>query len=215
MSRHDEEKSEADSVELDVLMKEYDIVSGEIRQRLATNERVMGLGLTIIVVGLTFAIKDNVKEILLFMPIGFFAVLFYALQNNTALVSLGGYRCHLQEQINARVGKKILTWETIAPKLVHKNATVAALYAIYGLILSFSIAVSFRTAWNSYPPYVFIVNLILIAIVTALLVFSLTRWFTIFRRTQATVWNETPQITTTDGTIGGRSASKRNRSKLS
>lgn len=134
-------------LEITILLKEYAVVSEEIKARIGTDEKALGFGVAILGVGLTWAIKESIREILLFLPIGLFGIFFFSLLNTSTLVALAGYRKYLADRINAKVESKILVWEAIGRTLVAKNPNFFAVSFVYLLFLTTLIVIGLRAAW--------------------------------------------------------------------
>lgn len=140
----DEEKK------IDLLLKEYEIISQEIEKRIGRSDKIIGYGLTILGVGIVYGLKEGINEIILAIPLGFFGVMFYAVFNTTIVMTLGGYRRSLGERINAFFDENILIWEAISKKLIHRCFALICLNSIYSTLLGLTIFISFYSTYSYY-----------------------------------------------------------------
>jgi hypothetical protein len=144
------DEKEKEKARLDLLMKEADTTGQGIRTILLTSERIIALGLTISGAGLAYGIKEKIYDVLLFLPVAVIGVFIYGTALFTELMSLGGYKKHLEEKINRLLGQNILLWESSIAHKRHSAFVKVALYIIYSLFLALTIYVSLSTALKYY-----------------------------------------------------------------
>jgi hypothetical protein len=168
---------------LEVLMKEYEAAWQQIQTRAGINEKIVGLGLTVLTAGLVYGIKEKVGEMLLVVPVGFFGIMFYSVFITTDIMSLGGYRRHLEERINAILGENVLLAEEIARKLIHRHFSLVCLYIIYAVALGLTIFLSLKTALQIYGSPTFAGLSIFLALLFFALLISLIKLNAVYDRT--------------------------------
>lgn len=144
-----------EELKIDLLIKEYESIGQGIRTLFITNEKIIGLGFTIIATGLTFGIKEEINEILLFLPVAIFGMMLYGVHIFTELMSMSGYRRCLEEKINVLLEDNILHWESSVVQKKHRTFGNYLLYIVYFLFLVLAIFVSLSTAWQHYSDKVF------------------------------------------------------------
>lgn len=133
MTRRRHDNLNKEELIIEVLIRECETVGQQINTFILANQKTIGLGLAVLSAGLVYGLKEQIKEVLLFLPIAAFGILFYGIRIITETMCLGGYKHHLEETINRILGKNILLWESfIAPNLLHGSVT-KFLYFIYAL----------------------------------------------------------------------------------
>ena len=128
---------------IDIMMREYENLSQFIRTLMQSTYVLIVISLTILFTGFGVAITEN--NILVFLiPFGIFASFFYGMYIYTTILSLGGYKKHLEEQINSLFPNRVLKWEYIARKHVHfsKSAIMIIILGFSFLVLSICKAVT-------------------------------------------------------------------------
>jgi hypothetical protein len=98
---------------IDILHKEYERVASHIRLLEATNDKIVGFGISIIVAGFAYGIQYKIAEIFFFLPVALIGVFLYATLQYYNLFWLGGYACAVEELINELAGHTLLYWETL------------------------------------------------------------------------------------------------------
>lgn len=172
-----------EEIKINLLIKECDSVGQGIRTLLLSSEKIIALGFTIIAAGLTFGLKEKINEILLFLPFAVFGVLLYGIYIFTELMSLGGYKCHLEEKINKTLGENVLLWELFIAKGRHRAFVKYFLYLIYVLFLGLTVFISLSTAWQHYTKSTFGGIVIGILFLTVGLIIALNKMNKVFDRT--------------------------------
>lgn len=87
----------------------------DIRSTESTNEKILGLGFALIGLGATAGIFQKVAPIFFVLPIAVVGIIACAAVCYLCIYSMGGYKRHLEDCINARAGETILVWEQLVP----------------------------------------------------------------------------------------------------
>lgn len=175
---------------IDILLKVYEITGHEIQTRAGTNQRILGLGLTVLGAGFIYGVKEGVKEILLLVPVGLFGVMFHSIFLTTGIMTLGGYRRYLEEKINTILGEHNLIWEKMARKLLHRHFSLAISYLIWTLALVLAIYVSLQNAWQFFGIQACLALLIVHASLLVALIFSIVKLSRAFDKAYQLAWIE-------------------------
>jgi hypothetical protein len=148
-------------IQIEVLLKEYASASEEIRLYLGEQEKVLALGITVLGAGSVYAFKEQLYLVLLFVPIGLFGVLFYAVLNSTILMSLAGYRQYIGGKVNEMSKNNLLIWEQISDELLSRNVVlIASLHVIYFFFLFSTIVISLWITLFHFGVVLFVVSFI-------------------------------------------------------
>jgi len=175
--------NEEEKLKIELLIKECESTGQAIRTMLLTNEKVMALGFTIISTGLVYGIKEKVSEILLFLPLAVFAVLFYGIRITAEIMSLGGYKRYLEENINSILRENVLLWESfIAPKM-HRSFVLLLLYIVYTFFILLVVFISLQTIWRYYTKETFWFMVIFLLSLSICLIISLSNLYKAFDTT--------------------------------
>lgn len=121
-----------------VLLKEYERLCTDIRSIESTNEKILGLGFTLIGLGATAGIFQKVAPIFFVLPIAVVGIIAYAAVCYLCIYSMGGYKRHLEDCINAQAEETILVWEQLVRFRERASINGHVLRAIY-LVISVSI----------------------------------------------------------------------------
>lgn len=124
----------------DVLLKEYERLCTDIRSIESANEKILGLGFTLIGLGATAGIFQKVAPIFFVLPIAVVGLIAYAAVSYLCIFSMGGYKRHLEDLINAQAGEKLLLWEQLARFRERTSINGHVLRTIY-LVIAVSIFV--------------------------------------------------------------------------
>ena len=138
-------KNDSDRI-IDLLVKQCDSIDSKITSYHLMGARVIGLGTAIVIGVLALAIKEKFILALLLLPFGMFFVLFYWININTWIVGHGGYKRHLENQINNIVGDPIYLWESHIVHHRHTNLSNIMLDIICGVALLVCIVASIHAA---------------------------------------------------------------------
>jgi len=160
-----------EELKIDLLFKECDSVGQGIRNLSLLAEKISALGFAVIAAGLAYGIKENINEILLFLPFAFFGVMLYGIHILTEGMSLGCYKRHLEEKINITFGEHLLLWELFIAKERHGAFARFFLCIVYLFFLVCTGFISMKTALQNYTKstFVFILIGILFSIVVLII----------------------------------------------
>ena len=121
-----------------VLLKEYERLCTDIRAIESANEKILGLGFTLIGLGATAGIFQKVAPIFFVLPIAVVGIIAYAVVCYLCIYSMGGYKRHLEDRINAQAGEALLLWEQLVRFRERTSINGHVLRAIY-LVISLSV----------------------------------------------------------------------------
>jgi hypothetical protein len=121
-----------------VLLKEYERLCTDIRSIESANEKILGLGFTLIGLGATAGIAQEVAPIFFVLPIAVVGIIAYAAVSYLCIFSMGGYKRHLEDLLNAQAGETLLVWERLVRLRERSSVNGHALRGIY-LVISVSI----------------------------------------------------------------------------
>lgn len=125
------------------------MVSEDITELELGNERILGIGVTIISFGFTLGLKESISEIFLILPLLIFCLLFYSLYKYTTIMTLGGYKKFLEAEINNETGEAVLLWEQLR-NVRDQNLgqiSINVLYSIYAVIL---LGICTSSVWKTW-----------------------------------------------------------------
>lgn len=121
-----------------VLLKEYERLCTDIRSIESANEKILGLGFTLIGLGATAGIFQEVAPIFFVLPIAVVGIIAYAAVSYLCIFSMGGYKRHLEDLINSHAGETLLLWEQLVRFRERTSINGHVLRMIY-LVISVSI----------------------------------------------------------------------------
>jgi hypothetical protein len=98
---------------LNTLMSEHKRICDDIRLIEAASDKILGFGLTILGIGLTYGIEKQMTEFVIFLPIALLGVFTYAARRADMVFWLGGYKRAIEEKLNMQVGTTVLHWERL------------------------------------------------------------------------------------------------------
>lgn len=136
---------------LATLTMEYQRVCEEIRSIENQNDKIVGVGLTIIGAGVLYGLSQNLNEVFIALPFMLIAVLFWAVLQYHNLLRFGGYKRALEEEINRVLGRPVLVWELLlADDQRRLHVTNAPLITLYYVFL---VAVSSYSEYRVFPAF--------------------------------------------------------------
>ena len=145
---------------LKVLLTEYQVVAQEIKERLGRSDKIMGFGLTVLVACVAYGLKENIDIMFIFAPLVFFGIIYYAIVNTTAVLTLGGHKKYLGDKINELFHEKLIIWEEIAKEMFHDCFAAKCLYFLFAIFLVVLLSISFFRAVAAYHWGVFLMLLL-------------------------------------------------------
>jgi hypothetical protein len=136
-----------EKLKIELLIKEHDSIDKATRTLFLSSQTVLGIGITIIVAGLTIGLKENISGILLILPFAIYTIFFYWVHLSIQLASLGGYEGYLEDRINTFFGENLVFWQIgIAKKELHISFVTPFLFVIYSILLGVTAILSLKTA---------------------------------------------------------------------
>lgn len=130
------------TLEKDVLLKEYERVCADIRSYESYTDRIVGLGFTVLSIGMTVGLAQKVPIAFFVLPVALVGVLAYATMNARWVRELGAYKAHLEASINQLCGRDLLIWERLVLRNVAENGSFRVLWLVYALVTVAIFAVS-------------------------------------------------------------------------
>jgi hypothetical protein len=97
----------------EVLLKEYLRICDDIRSLESSNDRVVGLGATLVGASAAVAFVYKFSPVFLLLPFLIMGVLFFAIMIYLSIFSMGGYKRYLESLINKTLDENILQWEAM------------------------------------------------------------------------------------------------------
>src|SRR5689334_8149798 len=98
---------------VNTLMTEHKRICDDIRLIEAASDKILGFGLTVVGIGLTYGIEKQMREFVVFLPIALMGVFIYAARRADMVFWLGGYKRATEDAINFYVGRSVLQWEAL------------------------------------------------------------------------------------------------------
>ncbi len=141
--------------ELSILYKECESTGNKIMSLIVSSDRYLSMGFAVIVAAMAYGMKEDQKDILLILPYAILTVMFYSVHIITETMALGGYRCFLEEQINLKLGKNIVIWESGIARRRHTTDAPIFINVIYTVFLFLTIINSLVIAWKFYEKATF------------------------------------------------------------
>jgi hypothetical protein len=170
-----------DADKLDALISQCSSIDAKITSYHLLGAKVLALGTSIIPTILAISFKNNYDTVLLILPIAIFSVIFYWVNINTWIVSHGGYKRYIEEQINALTGEPIYFWEAGVVPSRHTNLSNVILNSIFSLVLILCISASLWASRKNGILFAAVAVLNLVLVIS--LVFSFAYLKTEFQRT--------------------------------
>ncbi len=135
---------------LNVLTKECGRVGSAISELDQSSQRIFPIAAAVLSLVGSYGIKEEISEVVMALPYLLMTVSFYSVHTYTEVVTLGGYRRHLEEQINLQLGTALLNWEsTLAPRR-HWSIAQLFLYVLYG---GFLLGACVSGTWQALTAY--------------------------------------------------------------
>ena len=125
-----------EQTQIDVLSKENDRLSTDIRGLEAMNDKFASIGVTVIGAAFLYGIEKHLVEMFFVAPVAIFALLLFTLDRLRSMAWLGGYKHAVEDAINRRVGSTVVKWEDLVQN--HRGRSdiiIKSTFVIYVLIL--------------------------------------------------------------------------------
>lgn len=148
---------------MDVLLSEYKVVREGIKDRLATIEKLLGWGITVITITFTAGFYYKISEIFLFTPVlllWFYAILVY---EYSEVFVFAGYAKHLEGKINIYCKDICLKYESFLVNNVYKKYANIPNQVIGYLVSGVILFICFINIYESFSE-IFVYYIILFAI---------------------------------------------------
>jgi len=156
-----------------LLLKEYERLCVEVRLVEANIEKAIAFGLSIVTASFAVGVAQHVHEVFFVIPVAIGGVFFYATMLYTYIFSIGGYKRHVEDQLNEIAEEKILIWEELVSIRQRNNIIRPVLIAIYVLVGSILVALSVNNLITYYGVIVGILMLVTTLSLFVILLFAL------------------------------------------
>lgn len=165
-----------------VLLEEYQRLCVDIRSIESANEKILGLGFALIGLAATAGIYQKVDPIFFVLPIAVVGLIAYATVSYLCIYSMGGYKRHLEDRLNERIGERLLVWEEIVRHRERTSVSGHVLRVIY-LVISVAIfALSILQLGEAYGLRVGVAMSVLLFVLTTAVLVGVRQMSTIFNR---------------------------------
>lgn len=166
----------------EVLLQEYQRLCVDIRSIESANEKILGLGFTLIGLAATAGIYQEVAPIFFVLPIAVVGLIAYAAVSYLCIYSMGGYKRHLEDRLNEKIGERLLVWEEIVRYRERSSVNGHVLRVIY-LIIAVSIFVlSILQLSETYGLRVGLGMATLLLVLTTAVLVGVRQMTTVFQR---------------------------------
>lgn len=114
-----------EKLKIELLVKQYDDISNEIRNINNIQHKLITIGILLFTGVLIYGIDHQTTNpelltlLILFFQLIFLGLLLFGLFTHGGIMSLGGYKHFLEEEINANFGEDLFLWQSfiIKPKI--------------------------------------------------------------------------------------------------
>jgi hypothetical protein len=96
---------------LSILCAEYKRVADGIRQIESSTDRLLTIGVTVVVAGVAYGIERNITQVFLLIPAALAIVFLYSILQYSHVLWMGGYNRALEDKINETTPEPLLIWE--------------------------------------------------------------------------------------------------------
>lgn len=118
--------------QVEILVKEYERASADIRSIEANNDKIVGFGLTLVGAGFTYGVIQSLVEVFFFLPVASIGVILYTTLQYHNILWIGGYKRAIEDKVNLIIGSDVMIWERVVSRhrtRVHVvNLSMTALY---------------------------------------------------------------------------------------
>jgi hypothetical protein len=136
---------------VNTLMTEHKRICDDIRLIEAASDKILGFGLTVVGIGLTYGIEKQMREFVVFLPIALMGVFIYAARRADMVFWLGGYKRATEDAINFYVRRSVLQWEALMVTQRRRlNFGELGLALVYGGGLVASLAAGGNQVFRQY-----------------------------------------------------------------
>jgi hypothetical protein len=121
--------------EIEALAKENDRLSVDIRSLESMIDKFMGFGVTVIGIGFTYGVKEELVPVFFFLPVAMLGLLFFTADRMRSMMWLGGYKHAVEDRINQLVGVTVTSWEKLVQDYRGRgDVIIKSTYVIYLLL---------------------------------------------------------------------------------
>jgi hypothetical protein len=162
---------------LEVLTGEAARAGDQIKDILLATERAIALGIAVLAVGVNVAVANHYTEFLLVAPLLANVLFAYTAFMNSELLSLGGYKAAIEEEVNRSLGRSTLVWESQIASRRHHSLPAVVLRCFLvacGVALNVTaLVVAFRTRssghWGFHHSRLIIGSTLVLIVVTGVM----------------------------------------------
>ena len=140
----------AHNEEMSTLIGEHNRVCSEIRSIESANDKILNIGVSLITLGLLYGINSHIEGVYFLMPPAILSLFIYAILQYYFIAWFGGYKRNIEEMVNLRFKKNILTWEHVRQARTQMDRVFVAAFLMYSLIMVAIIAVCLHHIFESY-----------------------------------------------------------------
>jgi hypothetical protein len=134
------------SEKLRILEEEMARANIMIREFLLAGDRLLALGTVVISGGLTIGATQDQTGVLVALPLPLIVLLIYWFSQQVEISAQGGYKQHLEEEINRLLGEKVLHWDRHVAKKVSRRLPTRT-WLIQGALFLVFVVVSGVSVW--------------------------------------------------------------------
>ena len=174
---------------IDILTKESDRASTDVRHFEAMVEKFVGFGITIVAAGFAYGIAQKVDEVFFVLPVAMFGIYYVFLERMRTILWLGAYKRAVEEKINELAGATVVKWEYLIQE--HRGRVdiiVVSTNTVYTLILIAVIVFSVARIKNSaaygtstaYGTFIFYGFSLLLTVLFGMLVWCVLFWKAVY-----------------------------------
>jgi hypothetical protein len=121
---------------IDILAKESDRASTDVRHFETMVEKFVGFGISIVAAGFAYGIAQKVDEVFFVLPVAMFGIYYVFIERMRTILWLGAYKRAVEEKMNELAGATLVKWEYLIQE--HRGRVdiiVVSTNVVYVLIL--------------------------------------------------------------------------------
>ena len=138
----------------DVLLKEHEAICGQIKEIVSYSDKMLALFITITGSVVIYGIKEKLGIIIVIASFVVMILMLFVLTMNSAIMTLGGYRLYLEEQLNTTLNKQYIHWERVVSWNYHTSVSIISFKILAGflfiIILYFGVVNAQEVVQNKY-----------------------------------------------------------------
>jgi hypothetical protein len=149
-------RGESDRAALDILIKQWDRLSQDIRTSYVLVERLITIGLALAAAVLAFKPQEPVRQHLLnvFLPVPAYGIFIYGAVLMRGVMVYAGHRQYVEEEINRIAERPLLLGQRITARMLHSTFEMFGALFTCGLVLALISANSITTACRHFSQVV-------------------------------------------------------------